>query len=92
MEGVRERKDKTHIGVNTAVKDLPFIPTFCLKHLSHVEPDSFERFGLRTLLHLVQNLPEKFLSVQCSKHIERFIIQNTTKIGLSHSTKKTIFT
>ena len=63
MEGVRERKDKKHIGVNTAVKDLPFIPTFCLKHLSHVEPDSFERFGLRTLLHLVQNLPEKFLSV-----------------------------
>ena len=60
MEGVRERKGKKHIGVNTAV---PFIPTFCLKHLSHVEPDSFERFGLRTLLHLVQNLPGKFLSV-----------------------------
>ena len=60
---VRERKGKKRIGVNIAIKDLPFIPTLCLKHLSHVEPDSFERFGLRTLLHLVQNLPGKFLSV-----------------------------
>ena len=61
MDGGQQKKGQKHIGVNTAIKDLPFIPTFCLKHLSHVEPGSFERFGLRTLLHLVQNLPEKFL-------------------------------
>ena len=61
MEGVRERKGKKHVGVNTAMKDLRSIQHFA-KHLSHVEPDSFEGFGFCTLLHLVQNLPGKFLS------------------------------
>ena len=29
MDGGQQKKGQKHIGVNTAVKDLPFIPTLC---------------------------------------------------------------
>ena len=61
--GQGKKGQKTYWGKYRCKRFAFFPPTFCLKHLSHVEPDSFEGFGLRTLLHLVQNLPGKFLSV-----------------------------